>query len=164
LDRALFVGRFQPFHHGHYEVAKRLLSQHDELIIVVGSAGSEITSDNPFTANERIEMIKSAYSPQQLTRITIVPVPDINDHSRWVDHVKTYIPAFDVVYSNNEIVTKLFSKAGIEVKPIEFIDRGSNEGKYIRHLMQMGNSEWKKHVPKGVAEYIEKIEGEKRLD
>jgi nicotinamide-nucleotide adenylyltransferase len=161
--RALFVGRFQPFHHGHFEVIKKLLSEFEEVIVVIGSSESPISSENPFSANERIEMVKVAYTPEDLNRMIIIPVPDINDHARWVSHVKSYVPDFEVVFSNNELVTKLFEEAGIEVRPIEFVDRGNKEGKFIRKLMREDNPEWKRHVPKEVSEYIEKIKGWERL-
>jgi nicotinamide-nucleotide adenylyltransferase len=163
MERALFVGRFQPIHHGHFEVIKKMLNEFEEIILVVGSAESLISSDNPFTTGERIEMVRSTFNSELLNRIIIVPVRDMNDHARWVNHVRSYVPSFDVVFSNNELVTKLFQEAGVEVKPIEFIDRGKFEGKFIRSLMSEGNPEWKKHVPKQVAQIIEKINGVQRL-
>ena len=163
MARALFIGRFQPFHHGHYEVIKKLLKLHEELIIVIGSSESPISEKNPFTADERKLMIIRSFNESELSRITIAFVPDINDHSRWVAHVKSHVPEFDIVYSNNEIVTKLFAEAKIVVKPIEFIDRGNNEGKYIRKLICEENPVWIKHVPAGVLEYIESIKGSRRI-
>ena len=35
--RALYVGRFQPFHNGHLEVVRHILSRADELILVIGA-------------------------------------------------------------------------------------------------------------------------------
>jgi nicotinamide-nucleotide adenylyltransferase len=108
-------------------------------------------------------MIEKSFEQDLLARITIVAVPDINDHSKWVTHLKSYVPEFDVVYSNNELVAKLFGEAGMEVKAIKFIDRGSNEGRYIRKLMRDGNAEWLNHVPNVVAKYIISIKGIERM-
>ena len=58
--RALFVGRFQPFHYGHLRALAIILQEVEELIIVVGSAQMSHETDNPFTAGERLEMIKGA--------------------------------------------------------------------------------------------------------
>ena len=58
--RALFVGRFQPFHNGHIHAIGEILEESDELIIVVGSAQMSHEPDNPFTAGERLEMIRLA--------------------------------------------------------------------------------------------------------
>ncbi len=56
-DRAVFVGRFQPYHKGHHEAVKYILGKYSELVIVVGSAQENYTWENPFTAGERVEMI-----------------------------------------------------------------------------------------------------------
>ncbi|MBS7649487.1 adenylyltransferase/cytidyltransferase family protein, partial [Candidatus Bathyarchaeota archaeon] len=58
--RALYVGRFQPFHLGHLEAAKYILQNAREIIIVVGSAQESHTLENPFTAGERVYMIRLA--------------------------------------------------------------------------------------------------------
>ena len=166
IGRALFVGRFQPFHHGHYQVALRLLEKHDEVIIAIGSAESSYSDENPFTAGERIEMVRAAFEPKLLSRIIIIPVRDINDHAKWVSHVMAYVPKFEAVYSNNELVQRLFRESGIGVKveSIEMIDRGNKEGRYIRSLMAQGNPEWEKHVPGPVAVFIKAIGGLDRIE
>jgi len=144
-------------------VIKRLLEEFTEVVVVIGSSESPLSSRNPFSASEREEMVRQCFGPGELERLVIVPVPDINDHSRWVDHVKSHVPAFDAVFSNNELVARLFRQAGIEVRPIVFIDRGNKEGRYIRQLMKEGDPDWKKHVPEEVAQYIEKIKGPERI-
>ena len=63
MTRALFVGRFQPFHYGHLHAIEKILEECDELVLVVGSAQMSHEHDNPFTAGERIEMIR-AYAEQ----------------------------------------------------------------------------------------------------
>ncbi|HDJ89497.1 MAG TPA: nicotinamide-nucleotide adenylyltransferase, partial [Thermoprotei archaeon] len=55
--RGLFIGRFQPFHLGHFYALKWILSKVDEVIIGIGSAQVSYTIKNPFTLGERIEMI-----------------------------------------------------------------------------------------------------------
>ena len=161
--RALFIGRFQPFHHGHYEAIKRLLTIHDEVIVVIGSAEESNTSNNPFTSGERIQMVRAAFDAKPLARLIIVPVRDLNDHTRWVTHVRSYVPEFDIVYSNNELVARLFKEAGYKAEGMDFIDRGTNEGKFVRSLMKRGSDDWKKHVPNGVAEFLESIDAVGRL-
>src|SRR3970040_1541422 len=52
--RALWIGRFQPFHLGHLSMAKRILAEVDELVIGIGSAQYSHTPENPFTAGERL--------------------------------------------------------------------------------------------------------------
>jgi len=75
--RALFVGRFQPFHNGHLHAVKSILGDADELVVVVGSAQMSHEPDNPFTAGERLEMIKYALDSAGIDRrrYMLIPIP-----------------------------------------------------------------------------------------
>ena len=163
VKRALFVGRFQPFHHGHYYAIKKLLKKYKELVVVIGSAEDQDTPENPFTCGERIEMMRSCFGKGDLAKLVIVPVPDINDNRIWVDHVFAHIPPITEVYSNNALVKMLFSKHGYLVKSIDFFDRGPKEGATIRKMMSDSDASWKKHVPKNVSEYLDSIDAVGRM-
>ncbi len=163
IKRALFIGRFQPFHHGHFFAIKKCLKKCDELVVVIGSAEASDTPDNPFTCGERLEMIRSCFGKSDLAKMIIVPVPDVNDNRIWVDHVFAHIPPVQEVYSNNNLVKMLFSKHGYLVKSIEFYDRGPKEGAGIRKMMSDNDPSWKKHVPKTVAEYLDSIDAIGRM-
>ena len=56
----LLIGRFQPFHNAHLEIVKRATALCDKLIIVVGSSRQPRTYKNPFTFEERSQMIRHA--------------------------------------------------------------------------------------------------------
>lgn len=163
VKRALFIGRFQPFHKGHLEVVKKLLKTYDELIVAVGSAEASISQENPFTAGERLEMVRSCFSKKELLRLIIIPIRDVNDHTKWVSHVKNYLPDFEAVYSNNELVRKLFYYVGMSVHAIDFFNRHKYEGNKIRQIMAMGKNEWQHLVPKTVADFINSRNAHKRL-
>ncbi len=161
--RALFVGRFQPFHHGHFYAIKKLLKKFKEVVVVIGSSEDSFSPENPFTCGERLEMIRVCFNQADLSRLIFVPVPDVNDNRVWVDHVFMHIPTIDAVYSNNQLVKMLFSKHGILVSTIEFFDRGPKEGSHVRRLMADGDRSWTKHVPKNVVEYLDAVEAEQRI-
>ena len=55
--RGLMMGRFQPFHLGHLELVKQILSECDEVIIALTGSQFNYIQKDPFTAGERIEMI-----------------------------------------------------------------------------------------------------------
>lgn len=156
MKRALFIGRFQPFHKGHIYCVKKLLKSFDEVIIVVGSAQESRTKKNPFTAGERVEMIRLSFK-SELSRILILPVPDINNHPYWVSHILSYVPKFDEVYSNNELVLELFKEKGFSVKEIGLFKRKQYEGSKIRFLLNKSNHLWKKFVIKKVSTFIESL-------
>ncbi|NON63366.1 nicotinamide-nucleotide adenylyltransferase, partial [Acidianus sp. RZ1] len=91
--RGVYPGRFQPFHLGHLSVIKWALERVDELIILVGSAQESHTLNNPFTAGERIEMIRLSLREHGIPtdRYYIIPIPDILMNSVWTYHVRMYV-------------------------------------------------------------------------
>jgi len=76
--KALFIGRFQPFHNGHAEVVRFLSKEYDEFIIGIGSAQSSHEIENPFTAKERTKMIKAFLKSEDIINFQICEIPDIN--------------------------------------------------------------------------------------
>ena len=164
LKRGLFIGRFQPPHLGHLYAIKSALSNSDELIIVIGSAQYSHTFENPFTAGERIEMLRLALIEEgiDLSKIFLIPVPDVGEHSIWVSKVKSFCPSFDVVYTNNSLVRRLFEEEGFPVESTGLYRRDLEMGTAIRERMLRGEP-WENLVPKSVAEYIKRIKGVERL-
>ncbi len=164
VRRGLFVGRFQPIHKGHLEVAKKIMKEVDELVIIVGSSQYSHRLDNPFTAGERITMIRKALQEEgiQLARIWIIPVPDIHQHALWVSQIVGYSPKFDVVYANEPLTSRLFVEAGFRVESMPFVKREVYLATEIRTRMLTGEN-WKELVPSSVAKFIEEIDGEGRL-
>lgn len=161
--RALFIGRFQPYHLGHHEVVKKILEEVDELIIGIGSAQESHSLENPFTAGERVLMISRAVEELGARhRVYIIPLEDIYRNALWVAHVCSMVPPFDVVYTNNPLVYRLFKEEGFKVFRTAMINRSKYHGTEIRKKMLEGD-EWKKYVPKVVAEVIEEIGGIERL-
>lgn len=87
-DTLVLIGRFQPFHNAHLEIVKRATALCDRLIIVVGSAGQPRTYKNPWTFEERREMIRSATAGLNL-QISIEPNTDtIYNDQAWAVRVQ----------------------------------------------------------------------------
>jgi len=163
MKKALFIGRFQPFHNGHFEAIKKLLKKYKEVVVVIGSSEDSFTKENPFTCGERVDMIRACFPGRDLAKLIVVPVPDLNDNTVWVDHVLAHIPQVSEVYSNNPLVRMLFSKHGVLVRSTEPHERERNEGSSIRKLMSDGDKTWTRHVPKKAVAYLETIDAEKRM-
>jgi len=164
VKRGLYVGRFQPFHMGHLSAVKAVLEDVDELVIVVGSAQYSHTMANPFTAGERLVMVRLALEEADMdsSRVWVVPVPDVHLHMLWVSALEGYTPEFDVVYSNEPLTRRLFTEAGYKVKGIRFFERKVYSSTDVRARMIKGE-DWKNLVPKSVATFIMEIDGVNRL-
>jgi nicotinamide-nucleotide adenylyltransferase len=136
----------------------------DELVIIVGSSQYSHRLDNPFTAGERITMIRKALEEEeiQLPRIWIIPVPDVHQHSLWVSQILAYSPKFDVVYANEPLTRRLFIEAGFRVESMPLIKREVYLATEIRKRMLTGEN-WIKLVPSSVAKFIKDINGEVKL-
>lgn len=164
LNRGLYVGRFQPFHLGHLGAIKEVLKESDELVIVIGSAQYSHNANNPFTAGERLVMIRQALEEAKIdySKLWVVPVPDMHLHMLWVSTVEGYTPKFTVCYSNEPLTKRLFMEAGYQVKSVAFFDRKRYMSTIVRQKMLEGDS-WTELVPKTVADFIKRIDGVNRL-
>lgn len=89
-DSLVFIGRFQPFHVGHLEVMLSALEQASTLIVLVGSSNQPRTEKNPFTFEERKEMILNSLhevDPAFINRVSVQPLRDqkYNDQKWAID-------------------------------------------------------------------------------
>lgn len=160
--RGIFIGRFQPYHDGHQAMVEGIVDEVDELVIGIGSADRSHTPRDPFTAGERVLMVTRALADLE-TPIYTVPIEDLNRNAVWVSHVRSMCPRFDVAYSNNPLVIRLFEEAGVEVRSSSLYDRESLEGAEIRKRMRDGG-DWADLVPAPVAEVVREIDGVARIE
>jgi len=158
---ALFVGRFQPLHHGHIYILTKILKQYKKLKIGIGSSQLSKIKSDPFTYKERLNFISSALNKRGISpdRVEIFPIPDIFNANRWVDHVISIVGEFDTIFSNSDWVRQLFQNKGITVgQKIEIFKKKYN-GSNVRKLISKENKNWTSLVPKEVANLIEDYNG-----
>ncbi len=104
---AIYIGRFQPIHKAHIDIIEQALLISDTVIISVGSAHRPKTIKNPWTAQERIEMIKTAL----LEHFNPETNKDWYDSdNNLFDRVK-FIQVRDHMYNNTRWATETYSKA-----------------------------------------------------
>ncbi|MBI5697191.1 MAG: nicotinamide-nucleotide adenylyltransferase [Thaumarchaeota archaeon] len=165
----LLIGRFQPFHLGHLAAVKFALTQVDNLAIGIGSSNRFNEKRNPFSAEERKEMISSSLDSSDLEKIKIYFVPDVNDHEKWTYQVDSIIPKYDVVFSNDDFTHNLYKKRGINVVSVPLIvsvplkQREILSGTDIRQKIAT-NQSWDDLVPDGTRKVLLKINAKDRLE
>ncbi|MCQ2428262.1 MAG: adenylyltransferase/cytidyltransferase family protein [Clostridia bacterium] len=69
----ILLGRFQPVHLGHCAMIDVGLRVCARVGVLIGSSEESMTEKNPFTYEERRDMLKAVYGD----RITVAPIPDI---------------------------------------------------------------------------------------
>jgi nicotinamide-nucleotide adenylyltransferase len=106
-------------------------------------------------------MITKSLESLEITTYT-VPIEDLNRNSVWVSHVESMSPRFDVAYSNNPLVIRLFVEAGVEVRQTTMFNRDDLKGSEIRELMIEGG-DWRGYVPEPVEEVVDEVNGIQRI-
>jgi len=157
------IGRFQPFHLGHLEAIKFALSKVEHLHIGIGSSNKSHEKRNPFTADERKNMILSSLDNELSKKLSIHFIPDVDDHSQWTHLVDETIPEYDVVFSNDDFTHELYGKRGKSIISVDLKSRNDLSGTNIRNLI-LTDQNWKQFVPSGTFDVLSKINGKKRLE
>lgn len=90
FDLLVFIGRFQPFHNEHKRVIDTALTKAHNVLVLIGSSGSARTVRNPFTFEERRDMILGAY--EDSSRIHVRPLRDkMYNDSAWIKQIQDIV-------------------------------------------------------------------------
>jgi len=130
---ALFIGRWQPLHNGHDYIIQKALA--DGNPVAIGVRNTPISDSDPYSMDERIEMIKRRYADDD---VIVFPMPNIKSVN--IGRKVGYgVIRFDVPENI----------AGISATA-------------IRDAMANGDQSWKERVPYAVARYLEERERSKK--
>jgi bifunctional NMN adenylyltransferase/nudix hydrolase len=89
FDLLVFVGRFQPLHNEHKRIIDIALQKSKNVLVLVGSAGKARTIRNPFTFQERADMIFGAMRGGDASRLIIKPLYDKTyNEAAWINQVQ----------------------------------------------------------------------------
>ena len=162
--KSLYVSRFRLFHHGYLDVVRYILTESEYLIIAIGAAQLFGYWDNPFSGEERAEMIASALREEKLIeRAYIVQIDESNVwYNEWTSLVEKICPPFDLVYSNSELVRQLFEKAGYQAREVPRFKRKEFSFEYLRERITRDEL-WDDFVPHSVARFIKEHDLDERL-
>lgn len=102
FDALVFIGRFQPFHVGHAFVVEQAFTRTNHVIVLVGSSNRPRSFKNPFTFEERHDMIERSVVRNKEQRLTILPLPDaIYNEQLWLQSAQKAV--FSVVNAGSKI-------------------------------------------------------------
>ena len=86
----VFVGRWQPLHDGHLTIIDSCADNGKQVLIAIRD--TELDEDNPFTAQERKELIEEVYGGHPNVEATIVPDVDTVAVGREVGYSLVSVP------------------------------------------------------------------------
>ena len=136
--RALFIGRFQPLHHGHLYVLRTILKSYNKVKIGIGSSQLSNAINDPFTSEERKKFLNTALEKRNISskRYEIYDIPDIFNAQKWVDHVISIVGEFSSVFSNSDWVRALFLNKDFKVEKKIAIFKKQFNANNIRNLIK----------------------------
>lgn len=89
---AVFTGRFQPIHNSHLITIRQGLELADRVLIIIGSSHAASNTKNPFSYEQRIEIIKLSLTSEENAKISFEPVRDyFYNELNWVTEVQNAV-------------------------------------------------------------------------
>jgi nicotinamide-nucleotide adenylyltransferase len=166
MFRALYIGRFQPFHLGHLDCLKQILElkKYSEILIGIGSSNQELTKKNPFSFYERQEMLNEAVKllrkEYSKIKFSIYPIPDFGNNQKWVDYILKNLPHFEAVFTGNINTEKCF----FHIKKVIILKINKNiKATQIRKLLLEKNNLWQKMTTTETKNFLVNLKAEKRI-
>jgi nicotinamide-nucleotide adenylyltransferase len=135
------------------------MEKFDFLIIGIGSAQESGTLRNPFSLEERREMIRRALAGYE-GRYEIIAIPDFFNARKWRSYCLR-VAQFDVVITGSGWTRSCFEGFVPVIEP-DFLKPHKYKASRIRRLMAEGRR-WTHLVPRPVVELIEQIGGVERI-
>lgn len=97
MKSGIFIGRFQPAHHGHIHAIGIAASQVDKLYILIGSANACRSIRNPWTYKERVDRLRAKLHTERIKNVEFVPLNDYpyND-TQWIADIRATAEHFEM--------------------------------------------------------------------
>ena len=137
------LGRFQPFHLGHeymLESASKWRNENNPnapLIIAIGSSNRPQNLRNPWTYEERSQMIETWTKSAQIENFQICSIPDIEDPPNWVIHASLYHGQAGALVTTDMGTAELYTASGWDVILLPLEQRERFEGWRVRETARM---------------------------
>ena len=162
-DVAVLIGRFQPFHRAHLHLVESALQKADRLLILLGSHRCAPDTRNPWSSDERQEMIRSALPDAVQERIEFIPLRDyLYSDNLWLAEVQQKVLGATDEADRILLVGHRKDRSSYYLELFPQWDRediaiqGDIHSTAIREAFFRGAeaSEWAQHLPEGVQAFL----------
>jgi bifunctional NMN adenylyltransferase/nudix hydrolase len=161
----IYIGRFQPFHIGHWRTAQQALTQVEQLIIILGS--HRIASDvrNPWSTDERSRLIQQCLTPTEAARVTFLPMRDwLYSDNLWLTAVQQQVS--EITKGSQSIALfghrKDRSSYYLDLFPQwEYIETGNYQGlnsTAVRQAYFSGDNRYETALPPVITEFLNQFQ------
>lgn len=140
-NTAVFIGRFQIPHVGHTTIIREGLKNADKVLIIVGSANTPRSSRNPFTTDERINMLRLSFTHEELQRIILRTVEDTKyNDTIWLKNIQKIIddasphPESVVLIGHNKDSSSYYLKLFPQFDSIDFPNVRNISSTQVRNI------------------------------
>lgn len=164
---ALLIWRCQPAHFWTLDALRQAASHWiTKVLFWIGSADKEYTENNPFTFNERYDML-GIYSNMINDILSfdpkdVYPITDFGDDKLWSNYIIKHLPKFDYVITWNPHVKKIFENLWFPVINLEI--RVPIKASIIRTQIRMENKQvLLESIPQEIIDYLDKIDAFERF-
>ena len=169
-DIGMVIGRFQPFHLGHFIILERALEQCNKVVVVIGSAQESRTPLNPLTATEREQLIIDSFiNRSDSSALEKIEFLHLNDRETWSNDSsfgeyvisaieRTYGIAPNVIFEGKEASrSNWFDTIDIDIVQISR-SRCTTSGTELREAIYNGDkSTWEGQCAPGTEDYFDII-------
>lgn len=172
FDKAVVIGRFQPFHNGHAAMVRKALEEAKSVYILLGSAYAYPNVLNPLTARERQTMIFSwlnaNFEIADVVRVQFEHIPDyLYNEEKWKTSVRTAIRETKgdniAIYGYEKDAgsywLKAFGWTHVPVPPVQFKGKDLSATD-LRPMIFEHKNGWRSRlgvfVPQTTVDYIDK--------
>ncbi len=150
-QHGIIVLRAQPFHIGHQSLIDKMRTECTHATVILGSIQEAGSERNPFSFDERKQMIRNVYP-----HINIMGIADINNAVTWGHYVldcvaKTFpdLPKPDIYYAGSDYDAQWFEAV---VPHISILDRRRPDFPYVtasmvRDMLKYKDERWKNFIP-----------------
>jgi nicotinamide-nucleotide adenylyltransferase len=135
MTKIVVLGRFQPLHNGHAHLITTAADYGDILTVAIGSAQAPESVENPWSAEERCEMVE-AWAKSEEIKIEVVCIPDIDDPPNWVAHASKY-HGEGTLATSDATTAELYRDSGWTVIDIPQTEREDFQGWRVRETLKM---------------------------
>lgn len=158
--------RAQPFHFGHKSLVDKMLLECDYITIILGSIQESRTKNNPFTFDERKNMLSNIYAEN--ININIFGIEDTPSDDIWYQNIIDILKNFsfgdpDAYYCGDDNNGNFLNNGDFPIIKLDRIKQNKHyniSGTEIRNMIKNNDDNWKTFIPEINLDYINNLKYE----